>query len=56
MKKTAENLIFAFMGESQARNRYTMLEKIAKKEVYVLISKIFKETAYHEKEHASQPF
>ena len=32
MKKTVENLMFAFMGKSQARNRYTMFIKIAKKE------------------------
>ncbi len=53
MKKTAVNLIFAFMGESQARNRYSMFGKIAKKEGYTLISKIFEETANHEKEHAN---
>ncbi len=53
MKKTVQNLMAAFMGESQARMRYTMFSKIAKKEGYVLISKIFIETADQEKEHAT---
>ncbi len=53
MKKTVENLMAAFMGESQARMRYTMFSKIAKKEGYVLISEIFDETANHEREHAT---
>ena len=53
MKKTVENLMFAFMGESQARMRYTMFAKIAKKEGYGLIAKIFEETANQEKEHGS---
>ena len=51
MKKTVENLFAAFLGESQARNRYTLFSKIAKKEGYVLISKIFEETANQEREH-----
>ncbi len=50
--KTAENLLKAFAGESQARNRYTYYAGIAKKEGYVQISKIFTETANNEKEHA----
>jgi len=53
MKKTVENLMFAFMGESQARMRYTMFAKIAKKEGNGLIAKIFEETANQEKEHGS---
>ncbi|MHA1342531.1 MAG: rubrerythrin [Promethearchaeota archaeon] len=52
MKKTIENLMTAFIGESQARNRYTIFAKIAKKEGYGLISKIFLETANQEREHA----
>ncbi|MHA1658453.1 MAG: rubrerythrin [Promethearchaeota archaeon] len=51
MKKTVENLMAAFIGESQARNRYTLFSKIAKKEGYGLIAKIFEETANQEKEH-----
>ena len=51
MKKTVENLFAAFLGESQARNRYTLFSKIAKKEGYVLIAKIFEETANQEREH-----
>lgn len=50
--KTAENLLKAFAGESQARNRYTYYASIAKKEGYVQISNIFTETANNEKEHA----
>ncbi|NVM44483.1 MAG: rubrerythrin family protein [Candidatus Lokiarchaeota archaeon] len=51
MKKTVENLFAAFLGESQARNRYTLFSSIAKKEGYVLISQIFEETANQEREH-----
>jgi len=51
MKKTVENLFAAFLGESQARNRYTLFSKIAKKEGYILISEIFEETANQEREH-----
>lgn len=50
--KTAENLMRAFAGESQARNRYTYYASIAKKEGYVQISNLFLETAENEKEHA----
>lgn len=50
--KTAENLLKAFAGESQARNRYTYYASAAKKEGYLQISKIFAETAENEKEHA----
>ena len=50
--KTEQNLINAFAGESQARNRYTMYSKIAKKEGYEQIASIFIETAENELEHA----
>lgn len=54
--KTAENLLKAFAGESQARNRYTYYASAAKKEGYVQISNIFIETADNEKEHAKRFF
>lgn len=54
--KTAENLMKAFAGESQARNRYTYYASIAKKEGYVQISNLFTETAENEKEHAKRFF
>lgn len=50
--KTEHNLLAAFAGESQARNRYTFAASIAKKEGYEQISGIFLETAFNEKEHA----
>ena len=50
--KTLENLLAAFAGESQARNKYTYYASKAKKEGYVQISNIFLETAANEKEHA----
>lgn len=50
--KTAENLMKAFAGESQARNRYTYYASVAKKEGFRQISNIFQETADNEKEHA----
>jgi len=53
---TIENLIKAFAGESMARNRYSFYAKIAKKEGYVFISKVFLETADNEKEHAETLF
>ncbi len=52
--QTALNLLHAFAGESQARNRYTYYTSIAKKEGYVQISKVFEETANQEKEHAKR--
>ena len=52
--QTAHNLIHAFAGESQARNRYTYFASIAKKEGYVQIANIFEETANQEKEHAKR--
>ena len=50
--KTEQNLINSFEGESQARNRYTIFAKIAKKEGYEKISQIFLDTAENEREHA----
>jgi len=52
MQKTLENLTKAFIGESQARNRYTYYAKVAQKEGYEQIAAIFSETAGNEKEHA----
>lgn len=54
--KTAENLMKAFAGESQARTRYTFYASAAKKEGYLQISKLFTETADNEKEHAKRFF
>jgi len=56
MKKTLENLSKAFVGESQARNRYTFYAKVAKKEGYEQMSAIFMETAEQEKTHAKRLF
>ncbi len=50
--ETEKNLLKAFAGESQARNRYTYFASAAKKEGFVQISNIFTETAENEKEHA----
>jgi len=50
--RTEKNLLAAFAGESQARNRYTFFASVAKKEGYEQISDIFRETADNEKEHA----
>lgn len=50
--KTLENLMIAFAGESQARNKYSYYASKAKKDGYVQIQKIFEETAENEKEHA----
>jgi rubrerythrin len=52
--KTAENLLKAFAGESQARNRYTFYASIADKEGYKQIRNIFMKTADNEKEHAKR--
>lgn len=54
--RTEKNLLTAFAGESQARNRYTYFASQAKKEGYVQISEIFVETANQEKEHAKRLF
>lgn len=50
--KTEKNLMEAFAGESQARNKYTYFASVAKKEGYEQIASIFEETANNEKEHA----
>ena len=50
--KTEQNLMTAFAGESQARNKYTYFASKAKKDGYLQIAKIFEETANNEKEHA----
>ncbi len=50
--KTEANLMAAFAGESQARNKYTYYASKAKKEGYVQIAQLFEETANNEKEHA----
>ncbi|MBT4870969.1 MAG: rubrerythrin family protein [Candidatus Diapherotrites archaeon] len=54
MEETLKNLHKAFAGESQARNRYTMSAKQAKKDGYEQLAAIFEETAEHEREHAKQ--
>jgi len=54
--KTEKNLLGAFAGESQARNRYTYFAGIARKEGLVQIADIFEETADQEKEHAKRFF
>ena len=54
--KTEKNLLTAFAGESQARNRYTYFASQAKKEGFVQISEIFTDTANQEKEHARRLF
>ena len=56
MSTTQENLMAAFAGESQARNRYDYFSGVAKKEGLVLVSEIFAETACQEKEHAKRLF
>jgi len=50
--KTAQNLLKAFAGESQARNRYTYAANIARAEGFEYIASIFEETAHNEQEHA----
>ncbi len=54
--KTEKNLLTAFAGESQARNRYTYFASKARKEGFVQIADIFEETADQEKEHAKRLF
>jgi rubrerythrin len=54
--KTEANLMAAFAGESQARNKYTYYASKAKKDGYVQIANIFEETAANEKEHAKMWF
>ena len=54
--KTEKNLLEAFAGESQARNKYTYYASKAKKEGYEYVAEIFEETANNEKEHAKMWF
>ena len=54
--KTEQNLMTAFAGESQARNKYTYFASKAKKDGYEQIAAIFEETAANEKEHAKMWF
>ena len=54
--QTEKNILTAFAGESQARNRYTYFSKQAKKEGFEQISAIFEETANQEREHAKRLF
>ena len=54
--KTLENLVKAYIGESQARNRYSFYAKVAKKEGYEQIAEIFLITAEQEKVHAKRLF
>lgn len=54
--QTEKNLLTAFAGESQARNRYDYFAKQAKKEGYEQIAGVFEETALNEKEHAKRLF
>jgi len=54
--QTEKNILTAFAGESQARNRYSYFASQAKKEGYVQISNVFQETADNEKEHAKRLF
>ena len=56
MEETIRNLVKAFIGESQARNRYTFYAKVAKNEGFEQIAEIFLITAENEKEHASTLF
>ncbi len=56
MSKTEENLRMAFAGESQARNKYNYFAKVARKEGYLYIAKIFEETALNEMQHAKDEF
>jgi len=55
-EKTEENLKAAFAGESQARNKYDYFAKVARKEGYLYIAKIFEETALNEMQHAKDEF
>ncbi len=54
--KTEKNILAAFCGESQARNRYTYFVKQARKEGFVQVARVFEETANQEKEHAKRLF
>ena len=54
--QTERNLLMAFAGESQARNRYTYFSSQARNDGYIQIATIFEETANQEKEHAKRFF
>lgn len=56
MNETQQNLLKAFNGESQARNKYTTFAKIARKEGWEWIARVFEETADNEKAHAEELF
>ena len=56
MTKTIENLKTAFSGESEARNKYSYFAKVARKEGYLYIARIFEETAENEVQHAKDEF
>ena len=56
MTKTQENLLKAFAGESQARNRYTIFAKMARKQNLEWIARVFEETADQEKAHAEEEY
>lgn len=56
MSKTEDNLLAAFAGESQARNKYTYYAEKAREEGYHYIAKIFEETAFNEMNHAKDHF
>ena len=56
MSKILENLMAAFAGESQARNKYTYFAEVARKEGYHYIAKIFEDTADNERRHAKDEF
>ena len=56
MEKTKKNLGSAFAGESQARNKYTYFAKVARKQGFHYIAKIFEETAENEVQHAKEEF
>ncbi len=56
MSKTEDNLKAAFAGESQARNKYTYFAKVAAKEGYHYVAKIFEEAADNERRHAKDEF
>lgn len=54
--QTEKNLLAAFAGESQARNRYTFFASVAREEGYEIVAKFFEETARNEEQHAKQFF
>ena len=56
MSKTEDNLKAAFAGESQARNKYDFFAKVARKEGYHYIARVFEETALNEMQHAKDEF